>query len=217
MKKILLLGIILLLMIITAACVAQDDNITTDKIEVEDSESSETTVVLSEPSEDATCKYCKMDVYNKAHDMGMFSAQGITEEGKSLFFDDVGCMLNQERIDNSTLEKYVRDYHTLEWIKLDVAVVVKTEIKTPMNYGYAFFEDKEGGQAFIEELGSEKASFSSISDIDKVAGHRHIKKIEKMQNLESKETHDMKSEDNTEMNEIKPENKDKDENSDSQR
>ncbi|WP_017378597.1 nitrous oxide reductase accessory protein NosL [Paenisporosarcina sp. TG-14] len=215
MKKILLLSVILLLMIITAACVAQDDNKTTDQMEDKESESSKNPVVLSESNEDTTCEYCKMDVYKKTHDMGMFSAQGITEEGKSLFFDDVGCMLNQERIVNSTLEKYVRDYHTLEWIKLDVAVVVKAEIKTPMNYGYAFFEDKEGGQAFIEELGSEKASFSSVSDIDEVSGHRHIKKIEKMKNAESKDQHDMKNEENNEMNELKPENKDKEENSDS--
>jgi hypothetical protein len=123
-----------------------------------------------------------MNVYVKGEDLGIFSAQGRTAEGENLFFDDVGCMLNQERMDGIVLEKYVRDYNTEEWILLEESIVVKAEIKTPMNYGYAFFKDEESAQAFIAETGKEHASLSSIADIDEVSGHRHIKRMEKMQN-----------------------------------
>ncbi|HSO56733.1 MAG TPA: hypothetical protein VLQ66_00735, partial [Paenisporosarcina sp.] len=86
----------------------------TETIETSTSASTETasTEGLEEPTEESTCEYCQMNVYVKGEDLGVFSAQGKTAEGENLFFDDVGCMLNQERMDGIVYEKYVRDYNT---------------------------------------------------------------------------------------------------------
>ncbi|WLR41227.1 nitrous oxide reductase accessory protein NosL [Bacillus carboniphilus] len=211
MKKWLVV-IICMSFIFTVGCGNNNENDTTESETTEkvneETKMTEVDSEMKEPSEETKCAYCEMMVYPKDHDMGVFSAQGITSEGNSLFFDDIGCMLNQERMDKITLEKYVRDYNTDEWIKLEEATIVKAEIKTPMNYGYAFFSTKEEGQTFIDDLGSEKASFSTINDIDEVASHRHMKKMEKMKDgegmghddKENHEGHDMSDEDNEEDN-----------------
>ncbi|BCB04207.1 nitrous oxide reductase accessory protein NosL [Bacillus sp. KH172YL63] len=212
MKKMWLSLLLGLLVMTMAACGTTDEKQTEKKEEAsQQTENSDETagmeVALAEPDEHTVCEYCNMTVYPKDQEMGAFSAQGIGEDGKNYFFDDIGCMLNQERKDGITLDKYVRDYDTDEWVKLDEAVIVKGEIKTPMNYGYAFFKDDEGAQHFIEEQGSDQASLSSLEDIDEVASHRHMKKMEKMKNGESMDmNHDhqddgMKHEDKEESSE----------------
>ena len=191
MKKMWLSSILVLLLMTVAACGTTEEKKTekedekSQQTEEKSDESTGSEVALAEPDEKTVCEYCNMTVYPKDQDMGVFSAQGISEDGKNYFFDDIGCMLNQERQDNITLDKYVRDYNTEEWVKLEDAVIVKAEIKTPMNYGYAFFKDEEGAQGFIDEQGSDKVSISSLDDIDEEASHRHMKKMEKMENGES--------------------------------
>ena len=208
MKKIqwtilLLIGVITLTGCGTEEAAEKQEEKKTETIEksTETTTETATTEGLEEPSEDSTCAYCQMNVYVKEDDLGIFSAQGITAEGETLFFDDVGCMLNQERMDGIVLKKYVRDYNSAEWIPLEESKVVKAEIKTPMNYGYAFFKDEESAQAFIAETGKEHASLSSLAKIDEVSGHRHIKRMEKMQNGSSMTGHDDKEKSHTDMSE----------------
>ncbi|WP_243290365.1 nitrous oxide reductase accessory protein NosL [Bacillus sp. FJAT-47783] len=200
MKKCFLFAIVSLFMLALAACGGAGNNESTEEkseetVENSTKEEKVEEVSLKEPDEETECVYCQMTVYTKDSDMGMFSAQALTEDGENLFFDDIGCMLNQERMDNTTFkEKYVRDYNTREWTKLEEATIVKAEIKTPMNYGYAFFTKEDEAKSFIEEHGSDKAKISTLSDIDEVASHRHIKKMEKMKNGSSEdhgEEHDM--------------------------
>ena len=191
MKKMWLSSLLLLLLMTVAACgtteekKTEKEDETSQQTEQKSDESTGSEVALAEPDENTVCEYCNMKVYPKDQDMGVFSAQGISEDGKNYFFDDIGCMLNQARQDNIKLDKYVRDYNTEEWVQLEDAVIVKAEIKTPMNYGYAFFKDEEGAQSFISEHGADKASLSSLDDIDEEASHRHMKKMEKMENGES--------------------------------
>ncbi|MCC5803599.1 nitrous oxide reductase accessory protein NosL [Rossellomorea vietnamensis] len=212
MKKVWLSSIVVLFLITVAACgttkekKTEKENETSQQTEEKTDESTVTEVALAEPDEKTVCEYCNMTVYPKDHDMGAFSAQGISEDGKNYFFDDIGCMLNQERQDDITLDKYVRDYNTDEWVKLEDAVMVKAEIKTPMNYGYAFFKDEEGAQGFIDEQGADKASLASLDEIDEEASHRHMKKMEKMENGENMdmdhgdgESMDMNNEDGESM------------------
>ncbi|MCZ8538344.1 nitrous oxide reductase accessory protein NosL [Paenisporosarcina quisquiliarum] len=187
MKKIQWTSLLILVCLTLAGCGTDEATPKQEEKKVETMETpnntaaAETIEGLMEPTETTTCAYCQMDVYVEGDELGMFSAQGRTAEGENLFFDDVGCMLNQERMDEIVLEKYVRDYDTNEWVPLEEAVVVKAEIKTPMNYGFAFFKDEDGAQAFINQMGKEKASLSSIAAIDEVSGHRHMKRMEKMQ------------------------------------
>lgn len=110
-----------------------------------------TKVALKEPDENTKCDMCNMKVYEKADEMGKFSAQAIKADGSIVFYDDIGCLLNAELKNNETNEKYVRDFNTLEWILVDDATIVKTNLKTPMNWGYAFFKSKEDAEQYVKE------------------------------------------------------------------
>ncbi|MGX7594363.1 nitrous oxide reductase accessory protein NosL [Planococcus plakortidis] len=133
---------------------------------------------LEEPGEDTVCEYCQMTVYNATHELGAFTAQGVKADGSNAFFDDVGCMLNQERVDGAEMEKFVRDYNTLEWIPLEEAVIVKSGLKTPMNYGFAFFTELSAADAFIQQHGD--AQKSDLAAVDAMSYERHEMRMEKM-------------------------------------
>lgn len=127
---------------------------------------------LKEPTKDEKCAFCNMKVYDKDNKMGAFTAQAIDEKGKNLFFDDAGCMLNYERDHKVTLEKFVRDYDSKDWIKLEDATIVAGDIKTPMNYGFAYFTQKTAAEKFIAD--NEGSKIVAVSDIDDKA-HEKMK------------------------------------------
>lgn len=144
---------------------------------------------LKEPSKDEKCAFCNMKVYQKNNEMGAFTAQAIDDKGKNLFFDDAGCMLNYERDHDVTLEKFVRDFDSKEWIHLEDAAVVAGDIKTPMNYGFAYFAQKADAQKFIDE--HDGAKMVAVHDIDDKA-HEKMKMKMKMQSEQmedSEESH----------------------------
>ena len=68
---------------------------------------------LQEPAEDTVCLMCNMKVYTKDHEQGVFSAQAIREDGSAVFYDDIGCLLNDEYVNEVENQKFVRDYATL--------------------------------------------------------------------------------------------------------
>ncbi|MBK3496225.1 nitrous oxide reductase accessory protein NosL [Viridibacillus sp. YIM B01967] len=138
---------------------------------------------LKEPTKDSLCEYCNMEVYEATHEYGAFSVQGIKKDGATAFFDDIGCMLNQERVDGAKMDKFVRDFTSKDWLKLDEAVIVQGDIKTPMSYGFAFFKDQEGADAFIAD--NKGAKVVDVSVIDEIAHERYKKKMEKMKNKDS--------------------------------
>lgn len=193
------LGITVMLAAVLLASCGQDDAKTKDANNTNATEKTEQTSnvaslnkvnsKLQEPKEDTVCEFCNMKVYDADHEMGAFSAQAINEDGSTIFFDDAGCMLNQERKDKVKYDKYVRDYNSKEWLKLDDAIIVKADIKTPMNYGYAFFKDQESADAFIKE--NTGAKVVEVSDIDDVAHERYKKKMQKMKNNDSSDKMDM--------------------------
>lgn len=129
-------------------------------------------VTLKEPAKDEVCAFCNMKVHQKTDDMGAFTAQAVDEKGKNLFFDDAGCMLNYERKHEVQLKKYVRDYDSKEWMKLNEAFVVKGDIDTPMKYGFAYFKTEDAADAFIKK--HPEAKVVKVSDIDDVA-HEKMK------------------------------------------
>ncbi|WP_139996164.1 nitrous oxide reductase accessory protein NosL [Kurthia sp. Dielmo] len=133
---------------------------------------------LKEPAKDEKCAFCNMKVYQKNNKLGAFTAQAIDDKGKNLFFDDAGCMLNYEREHNVTLEKFVRDYDSKEWIHLEDAAVVAGDIKTPMNYGFAYFAQKVDAQKFIDK--HEGSKLVAVEDIDDKA-HEKMKMKMNMQ------------------------------------
>lgn len=122
---------------------------------------------LKEPAKDERCAFCHMKVYQKEHKFGGFAAQAIDESGNNLFFDDAGCMLNYEREHNVTLEKFVRDYDSKEWLKLDDAKIVQASIQTPMNYGFAYFKKEASAKQFMKNY--DDAKLVAVAAIDDVA------------------------------------------------
>lgn len=161
MKKLWMpaLGALLLL----AACGTEKDQVKVEKAEQEVAANAtagkdETVQVaslvdsrLQEPTEDTVCEMCNMKVYMKEHDLGVFSAQAIKEDGTVAFYDDIGCLLNAEVAHEETNEKFVRDYNTKNWAKVEDVTIIKTELKSPMNWGYIYFIDKADAEKYVEE------------------------------------------------------------------
>ena len=118
---------------------------------------------LQEPTEDTVCAMCNMKVYTKDHEMGVFSAQAIKADGSIAFYDDIGCLLNAEFANVEVNEKFVRDYNTLNWFNVEQAYIVKTTLKSPMNWGYIFFKYEDDADKYIaENEGSELTSYTKV-------------------------------------------------------
>jgi copper chaperone NosL len=144
---------------------------------------------MAEPDENTVCAFCNMKVYPKNHELGKFTAKLVKENGEVLFFDDAGCLLNYERDQSQkAIKKYVRDYNSFDWVEAEKATVVKADIKTPMNYGYAFFAKKEDAEAFVNNHSDLHASIVSWDDVDSVAHERYLKK-KMMQNNNHEHSH----------------------------
>lgn len=151
---------------------------------------------LQEPTEDTMCYMCNMKVYTRDHEQGVFSAQAVHENGEVVFYDDIGCLLNDEYVNKVENEKFVRDYHTLNWFNVEEAYAVKTEMKSPMNWGYIFFKFEEDAKAYITE--NEHAEMSTIDGIRTQAIERHKEK--QMKNGEGHshgDNHDHSNEENS--------------------
>ncbi|MDQ0215522.1 hypothetical protein J2S13_001940 [Oikeobacillus pervagus] len=201
MKKQILLGSILTLALGGLAGCSEDtakepkDNMKGNKQEVaqkEETTNKKTEAVHEhgEPNEHTTCAFCDMKVYMKDEDMGQFTAKLVTEDNETLFFDDVGCLLNYERdMEGKAKERYVRDYQSTDWVKVDDSTVAKADIKTPMNYGYAFFAKKEDGQKFIDENEKIHAKEATWKEIDEVALQRYMKKKQMQKNGDGQMDH----------------------------
>ncbi|MGD8192259.1 nitrous oxide reductase accessory protein NosL [Brevibacillus ginsengisoli] len=132
----------------------------------------------TEPAVKEECGLCKMEVYGKGHEMGQFIAQVVTADGKNLFFDDLGCMMNYKHTQTKPVKAiWVRDYYTKEWFLASKATLVSSEIKTPMHYGYAVFKDKASAAKFIKENKAQHAALSSWKDLDTKAQERYKAKM----------------------------------------
>lgn len=190
MKKFAHLLMATSIVMVLAACGDEKDTAKeeqeTSQAEVEEKESSVVEQVevasladprLQEPAEDTVCEMCNMKVYTKEHEMGVFSAQAIKEDGTIAFYDDIGCLLNAEIAHNETNAKYVRDYKTLDWALVEDVTIVKTEIKSPMNWGYIYFIDKAEADKYIAE--NPTAHVEELQTIKDAAKKRREEKMKK--------------------------------------
>ena len=129
---------------------------------------------LKEPTKDTVCEMCNMKVYTKDEEMGVFSAQAVKADGSTAFYDDIGCLLNAEYAKEEQNEKFVRDYNTLNWFDVEEAYIVKTSLKSPMNWGYIFFKYEEDATNYIAE--HEGAKLTPLADIKSAGIERYKKK-----------------------------------------
>ena len=96
-----------------------------------------------------TCSTCNMAVADN-----QFATQVILESGKSLIFDDLGCMHDwlSKHEDEDIDTEFVRDFDDKEWVKADEATYVYDKsVKTPMAYNVISFKDSEDANAFAKD------------------------------------------------------------------
>lgn len=90
------------------------------------------------------CERCKMIISEKE-----FASQYRLSEGKTVKFDDIGCMIHY--MDGEKPEHiesiYVMDYDSGEWTEVESGYFIWTEtVNTPMGYGILSFNDKKIAQ-----------------------------------------------------------------------
>jgi len=100
------------------------------------------------------CARCEMAIKEVK-----FGVQLVTKDGKTLKFDDVGCMykwIEENNAADNVSAMFVRDYNTDEWINADNAVMVyNEEFQTPMGFGVYTFKDQQSADDFIGQNGGE--------------------------------------------------------------
>jgi len=110
------------------------------------------------------CAVCNMQVKN-----GAYATQIITKDGRSIKFDDIGCM-NKWKAENGTEQigmEYVRDYNDKSWVEYEkAAYVFDPSIRTPMAYGVVSFQNKKSAEAFMKEQG-----VGTLLSADELATH----------------------------------------------
>lgn len=87
------------------------------------------------------CPECKMPIETLK-----FSAQAALPNGKTFFFDDVGCLVLwvEDKEEVSRMKLWVHTLDTARWIAAQKAYYSRTE-QTPMLYGFGAYEkNKEG-------------------------------------------------------------------------
>ncbi|KOS62320.1 nitrous oxide reductase accessory protein NosL [Lysinibacillus agricola] len=137
---------------------------------------------LQEPKEDTVCEMCNMKVYMKDEEMGEFSTQAIKEDGTIAFYDDIGCLVNAEVANEEKNEKFVRDYITKDWTKVDDVTIVKTDLKSPMNWGYIYFINKADADKYIADNPN-----AHVEELQKIKDEALERRKKKMQEKAEKE------------------------------
>lgn len=108
------------------------------------------------------CEVCNMMIKDDQH-----ATQLILKNGKALKFDDIGDLYAWTKKNglNDVEVRYVRDYNSKEWIKLEDATFAYDEsFETPMAFGVYSFKNKKDAEAFIED--QHKGKLMSATDLD---------------------------------------------------
>ncbi|MCK5710983.1 MAG: nitrous oxide reductase accessory protein NosL [Deltaproteobacteria bacterium] len=109
------------------------------------------------------CERCKMIISEKD-----FAAQYQVSTGKTVKFDDLGCMFHYMDGANKAQMSavYVMDYDSKQWVDGESAYYVWTEnISTPMGHGVVALKDsREAAELSNKEKGKYLGSLKSASD-----------------------------------------------------
>lgn len=138
-----------------------------------------------------TCAFCNMAVMNNE-----FATQIVLESGKTLVFDDIGCMHEWvgENPDEKIAAQFVRDYGSKEWVNLeDATYVYNQSIKTPMAYNIISFQEKAAAENFVTE--NEGSTLLSAADLDnhsweRSSGHGSHEHSDSEEGMEHNDSHE---------------------------
>lgn len=109
------------------------------------------------------CTVCNMQVVDN-----QFATEVILENGKTLVFDDIGCMHKwlTENSDQKVKAQFVRDYNTQDWVAKDKATYVyNPSVITPMAYNVISFTEKSDAEKFVAE--NKGSALLTASELDK--------------------------------------------------
>jgi copper chaperone NosL len=87
-----------------------------------------------------------------------------------VMFDDIGCLLDYPHgrgEEFRTIEGYVRDYGTREWVSADEAwylMADRQKLKTPMGSGLASFAAEADAKRWQEEVGGEIMQYDALAE-----------------------------------------------------
>jgi copper chaperone NosL len=92
------------------------------------------------------CSYCRMAFSDQR-----FASEIISKLGEVYKFDDIECMdeFRRKSADLEISAVYYRDFETREWIPSTTAVVVETDLFSPMGSGKAAFRDSIRAKEFM--------------------------------------------------------------------
>jgi copper chaperone NosL len=107
----------------------------------------------------------KCDICNMAVKDNQFSTEIFLDNGKSMVFDDMGCMDKwvKKNKDKKISIAYVRDYNSKKWIDSKKATYVYDKsIRTAMAYNVIAFIDKKDAQKFIADHKGKLLSYDEL-------------------------------------------------------
>lgn len=150
-KNNFLLTILASLLLILAAC-SNNGNQSNSPVNTNENVETETAYQYEDINPDIDiCEVCAMAIADD-----QYATQIILTNHRALKFDDIGDLfvwMNENGTDDIG-EKFVRDFHSEEWIILDDATYVYDEsIETPMCYGVISFTNEDDAKAYIEKEG----------------------------------------------------------------
>ncbi|MGE7183813.1 nitrous oxide reductase accessory protein NosL [Peribacillus sp. NPDC006672] len=123
-----------------------------------------------------TCETCNMAVVDN-----QFATQIILKNGKSMVFDDIGCMYEWlgENEDKDIDAEFVRDFDDKEWVLVKEATYVyDTSVKTPMAYNVISFKDSKDAEQYVTD--HKDSSIMTAKELDKHSWKRSSEMMKDM-------------------------------------
>jgi copper chaperone NosL len=99
------------------------------------------------------CSQCRMVVSDER-----FASEIINDAGEVFKFDDLGCLLKfkTSRHEMNIAATFLKDYETKQWIPYEQAVIIETDVETPMGSGKVAFADSTKAREFQKQHSANK-------------------------------------------------------------
>lgn len=133
------------------------------------------------------CEICHMAVKDN-----QFPTEIFLENGKSMVFDDIGCMYKwmHENKDKKVEITYIKDYNSKEWIEGKKATYVyDKEIRTPMTYNVISFTDQKDAESFIADHGGKLLSYDDLQKHSWEQNEEMVKEMKMKMKMDGSEEH----------------------------
>lgn len=121
------------------------------------------------------CAQCRMIIEEES-----FVSAAVTNDGRYLKFDDIGCLAAHESEQNGrVIRSWVQDASGDGWIKREKALFVYSpELVTPMGYGFAAFAAEPDAQQFAKEKSGRLVGWNELLELTKNQNHLKREDVE---------------------------------------